>query len=49
MRKSAVLGLVAIFILSVVLPLLAAQEQTTPQPKKEDRIFIPKEVKTVLR
>jgi hypothetical protein len=48
MRKSAVLALVAIFILSAVLPMLAAQEQTTPQPKKEDRIFIPKEVKTLL-
>jgi hypothetical protein len=48
MRKIAVLALLAGFLLSVVPPSPAAQDQTAPPQKKEEKVFIPKEVKTVM-
>jgi hypothetical protein len=46
--KIVVLALLVGFLLSSVLPAPAAQRQSSPDQKKEGRIFIPKEIKTVL-
>jgi hypothetical protein len=46
--KIIVLALLVGFLLSAVLPAPAAQRQSNTNQRKEDRIFIPKEVKSVL-
>jgi hypothetical protein len=48
MRKIAVLALLAGFLVSIVPSLPAAQNQAPPPQKKENKVFIPKEVKTVM-
>jgi len=45
--KIVVLALLVGFLLSTVLPALAAQRQNGPN-QKEDRVYIPKEIKTIL-